>query len=372
MAQIDQPIGTYSDTTAQRKEITDAISFIDPVETPLIDWLGFNSANSKFKFVGDPNIKIEWLEDTYRALTSTMAASCTSTATSLTVTDGTDFKVGDVIQIDDEYCWTSAISTNTLTVERGWGGTTKATHASDDTITILYNARTEGADADQGPKTDVTQNSNYTMILEESVKVTGSQIAMAQYGIGDELSYQIRKLLPTLSRFLERACFYGKRTAGSTTTSPRSMGGFDVFITDNTSTTSAANMTLGNMEAVILSAHLDGGKPDTLVCSPLRLQTIKDLYDNSGYLTIQRDEDTVGMSIGKLQTPWGLMNFRSSRWCPNTRLYFLDSRYVGMYTYRPWSERELPSDGDYRLADLLGEFSLVVAQDKAHACLQLS
>jgi len=54
--------------------------------------------------------------------------------TTLTVTDGTVFSVGNYIKIDDEILFITAISTNDLTVERGRLGTTASTHEDDTDI----------------------------------------------------------------------------------------------------------------------------------------------------------------------------------------------------------------------------------------------
>lgn len=50
MAVFDQMVTTYSDTTPQKRAITDVISLIDPTDTPLIASLGgLDGAASKFR-----------------------------------------------------------------------------------------------------------------------------------------------------------------------------------------------------------------------------------------------------------------------------------------------------------------------------------
>jgi len=63
-------------------------------------------------------------------LTVTTADAITSTtATSISVTSATDLGPGQTILIDSEQLYITAISGNTLTVERGVNGTTAATHS---------------------------------------------------------------------------------------------------------------------------------------------------------------------------------------------------------------------------------------------------
>lgn len=57
------------------------------------------------------------------------AAITTSGATSITVTNGAWFAVGNTITIDSEQMYVSGIASNVLTVTRGYNGTTATTHS---------------------------------------------------------------------------------------------------------------------------------------------------------------------------------------------------------------------------------------------------
>ena len=63
-------------------------------------------------------------------------AQYSATDTTLTVTDGTKFAVGQTIVIDSEQIYVTAISTNDLTVARGVNGTTAAAHNDGTDISI--------------------------------------------------------------------------------------------------------------------------------------------------------------------------------------------------------------------------------------------
>ena len=60
----------------------------------------------------------------------------TSSATTLNVTSGGNFKVQQTIKIEDEQLYITAISSNALTVQRGKNGTTAASHVKTTTIYI--------------------------------------------------------------------------------------------------------------------------------------------------------------------------------------------------------------------------------------------
>src|SRR5258705_11059979 len=65
-------------------------------------------------------------------------------ATSLVVSDASIFDLGDVIQIEQEYCLVTATSssTNTLTITRGYAGTTAAIHNDLLPVYLVSNPRT--------------------------------------------------------------------------------------------------------------------------------------------------------------------------------------------------------------------------------------
>lgn len=71
-----------------------------------------------------------------RPLAHTINGAIDSSTTSIVVHDGTNFAAGDIIEFmaDGEQCYITTVATNTLTVIRGWGGTTKASQADDETI----------------------------------------------------------------------------------------------------------------------------------------------------------------------------------------------------------------------------------------------
>lgn len=64
-------------------------------------------------------------------------AQFSSSDTTLTVDDGTDFRVGQTILIESEQLLITAISTNDLTVVRGINGTTAAAHDDNTDVYIL-------------------------------------------------------------------------------------------------------------------------------------------------------------------------------------------------------------------------------------------
>ena len=371
MASLTSPLTTYSDTTPQKRIITDVISLIDPSDMPAIDALGgFDGASSKFRFVNGKGKTIEWLEDTLISLTGALNGSITSNVTTITLSDGDNFQEGHILQVDSERMWVSAVnnSTEVLTVTRAFGGTTGATHADSASVTIVGMARLEGADSDDIAFTDRTVGSNYTQIFHSEVKVSRSQNQISQYGIAEEMAYQENKVIPSLTRLLERQFYYGTTSAAGSATTPRMMGGYQAFVTDNK--VSGATLAQSQFENAVKAAYSDGGSgPWSAFVSPTNFQKIKNFYDSSVFLRVDRTENTVGMVVEQILTPYGMVNLVLDRWAKDSEIAIIDPKHAGFVTFYPFTAEPLAKSGDYERSEVVGEFSLAIRQDKAHAML---
>lgn len=373
MSVYDQPITSYNNTTIHDRIIAEIINLIDPMDVPVIARLGLDSARSKFRIGGD-GTKIEILEDEYAATSATAAQGTTITTSTLTITfaDGSVLKPGMILEHGGEQVVVSSISTNAVTVHsRSYGGT-NTTHAATSVWQIVGMARLEGADADYGPIMDVTAPYNYTSIYEESVKVTGTEAAIDHLGVGDMFEYQMAKKVKEQLRLLNRGFYHSVRAAGSATT-PRSFGGVGTYVTDNSSsiTTTLTKAALDNLAESIFN---DGGMPDLLILPPNGWKTLRGLLDSSSFIRLGQENTMFGMrNIARANLfAYDNIEILVDRWCPDTKAYLLDSDKVGFYTLRPFQQYGIYRKGDYIAGELVGEFSLLIANDKAHGYVTTS
>ncbi len=370
MAVFDQPKTVYSDSTAQARAISDVISMIDPRDTPLIARLGLDSAREKFKLSLD-GYKIELLEDELDPLDDAVndgAGWDNSSTTGLAVDDASKFQDGHILLVEDEKMVVKDVDTANNTIDvygRGFGGTNPATHADDTVIYIVGMARLEGDDADYGALTDVTAPYNYTSIFQKAIKVSGTMQAITQYGVDDEFMYQANKAVPHLLRLVERLAFYGERVEGSAT-APRSAGGLDTFITDNTLNAGGA-IAKADVDSLMEEIIMDGGYPDLLVMNPRVANDLRSLLDNSSFIRVGQNDNKLGLeAIERVVTQYGELELVMDRWCPIGTAYILQSDKVGFYALRPMMAYELAKVGDSIRGEVVGEFSLLVANDQAH------
>ena len=359
---------SYSNTEPIKRTVTDRIIMADPMSIVMINALGLDNS-SKFSFVNDPGLKYEWLEDTYvgRSTTVNDATSLTSatTATQFTVTTGALFQVGDVIQIDDEYMWVSAISTNTLTVTRGVAGT-QATHANSVTVYVRSRARLEGDDADDSPSVEVTTGYNYSQIFQKTIKVTRSNALLNRYGIPDIVDREIDKSMDELMMLLAMLPYHGYRASGDATTA-RSAAGLETFITTNDASISSAALTQKHIEDHIQLCWDGGGSPDLLVCGAWVKRKLADMF--APYVRTERSENRGGITIDYIMSPLGIeLAVVVDRFCPTDTAYILDTDYVGYITLDPFFEEDLGKAGDTKYyGQVVGEYGFVVAYEKAHS-----
>ena len=365
----DQTVTTYTDTTPHVRVISDVIKMISPRDTPLLAALGgLDAARNKFK-INQNGYKIEILEDELDPLTGTCAHTTTIATddTNFPVDDASAFQDGHVILIDSEYMVVKTIdaTNNTITVySRSYGGT-NATHASTSAIEIVGMARLEGDDADYGPVVDISAPYNYTGIFQKGLKVTGTLQKIAQYGITNEFDYQASKALPGLMRLIEKSAFHGVRAAGSAA-APRSFGGIGTFVTGN-SVNAGGGIAQTDVDNVMEYVMTDGGNPDLFVCHPSIANDLKALIDSSSFVRLNYENQQIGMlPVNRISTQYGQLQILMSRWCPTSKAFVLDSSKVGFYTLRPFGWEDIAKTGDSKKAEVVGEFSFLVANADAH------
>ena len=361
---------SYTNTVPQKRVVSDRILLTDPNEIVTINALGLDNA-SKFAFVNDPGRVYEWLEQKYNTRTLTATASglhSDSTTTTMSVADGTLVNVGDLLLIDSETVHVASKSTNTLTIVRNIAGTQATHHTSTLTITIVGNARVEGADANTSAYTLATSTTNVSQILQRSVEVSRTDQRLKRYGIPSIVDREIDMRMDELTQLLAMSPYYNGRVAGSNGVA-RIMGGFGTYITTNVTDASSGALTQKMIEDAVAAAWGYGGKPSLILCNSWAKRKIADFY--SGYVRTERSETMGGITIDEILTPLGLrLSVAVDRFCPANKLYLLDKNYVGFITLDEFFYEELGKTGDTAAkGQVVGEYGFVVGYEKAHAII---
>ena len=368
MAYLGQ-LNSYENVEPNKIMVTDRILLTNPLK--IATYLRLGSDVGKFDFVNTDGKNYRWLEDTYVAETDVAATGLSSGATAVTFTPTslTIYQPGDLIKIDDEIMWVSAVASGIPTITRGWGDTTGATHADGATATFVGRARIDGDTADDSPMTEVTSSTNYTQIYQRTIEIARTKQKMAQYGISDPMGREIDKKMDELLISLNKLPYFGEKYVGTNAALARTAGGMKTFITDNTAEKSSATLTRAMMDDMLQDIYDDGGDTDLILTGAFQQRQINDMYE--GFVTTDRVETVGGIKIHQLMNPitGGMIDILVDRACPSDELYLLQSSELAFYGFDPFFFEDLAKVGDAEKGQVVGEYGFVVRSDKWHGYL---
>jgi hypothetical protein len=364
------------------EDVSDLIAIVSPHETPLLD------------HVGDPKREAtstvhEWLEDSLLPNTDTVndpSIGDPATDTVFTVKTGSRFRVGDQIKLDDkpEVMLVTGIDGSELTVVRQYGSSPSADLVNNDGIHILGNAALEGDDAPATRFTNRVRKQNYTQIFTATVEVSGSQLAAQSIGLEDEMDYQKQERLRELLRDMENCVINGFAASANPQgdgTTRRTMRGILASLQSNQFEPGVGSMPDGDGEGndllneALLNAALreiweaSSGAIDTIVCGGFQKRRI-----NAFIATSQRfiDHDHAFSSmVDVYESDFGICRVVMSRWMPADALLLLDSSRIDVLPLmgRSFHYKPLASTGDAETGQIIGEYTLELRNEVAHAVL---
>ena len=375
-------VQSYVNTVPDKRMVSDRILMIDPYE--ISTYLALGTDVGKFNMVNRDGKVYEWLEDEFNPVADKLEAAITgTTTTTMTLVTEQAFQPGDIVLIGSEKIWISGMSSATATVTKGWGDTTKTTHADSAVVTLIGRARVEGDTADDSPSTEISSGYNYTQILQKTINVSRTKEKMAEYGVSSWEDYLIDKSMKELMMYLNKLPFYGTRSATATlggagsSTVARSAGGLRTFVTNNLTyaTSSAATggtaqaLTRKHIDDMLQNVWSDGGKPDLIITGAWAQRKLNDFYE--GFIMTSPDYKIGGNVISKLRHPidGSLIDILVDRHCPTNELWALQRNKIAFYPFDPFFYERLAKVGDFINGEVVGEYGFVVANDKAHGAV---
>ncbi len=360
------------------EDVSDIIGIISPYETPLLDVLGdpMRSAMSTHH---------EWLEDELlpnKDVIDDSAISDPDGDTAFDVANADRFRVGDQVQVEGsgELMLVTGISSSTLTVVRGYAGTTKEDLVDGQVVNILGNAALEGADKPDARFTARSRKGNYTQIFTSSVEVSGSDMAVHHLGLADEMDYQKQERLRELLRDLENTVINGGQPASNPQGSSsvrRTMKGIvqgisaNVFATGDSGFPSGTGLDEDKINYVLRQIW-DGsnGNVDLIVVNGFQKRQI------NGFLSESRafgaTDTTYRDMISIYESDFGVCRIVTSRWVPQDAVLLLDSSRLSVLPLagRSFHFKPLASGGDYECGELIGEYTLEMKNEGAHGIIR--
>jgi hypothetical protein len=373
----------YTDSAIAKRIINAMVDMVDWTQAPTIKRFGLNMED-RMKFENWPpggTKKVEWMDDSMSATKTTLSANISAVDTATcTVADGTLFHTGHVIKINNEVLTVEGVSGNTLTIARGAGGSTAATHTSGDTVTILTIAKKTMEDFHVGHTTNMNIVYNYTQILEESIQVAKDQQIAKDYGVDDTMAYHLGKLIGgsenvggkgragALTLRLAQTFYSGLRQQPSASARGM-MGGVPTYITNSLGATTTA-LSRDTIHKALREVYDNGGMPDLILCSSWGAEVINGLYEE--LVRTERSEQRGGSTIRYIDTPVVENVEILIDWmCPADTMYVLDSEKLGWATVRPFEVTDWFVNGDYSAKSVLGEYTFIVRNGtKSHRVIR--
>lgn len=357
---------TYNLTNGLMLDIEPMINLLSPYDVPLTGGYGADGRTAISQGTCFEK-QVQWLDEVLITPRTTSTATYASGATTVVVADADVFVVGDVfITAANEYVKVTAVDAagTSLTVTRGYAGSTAASIASGSAIVGIGSTLAEGSDPGVIRNVDRTTVTNNTQIFGPyAVGVSGSEQVVRKYGLNGttEFEHQVANRLKEAAVGIEQAVLYGKKQDGSASVG-RQMDGLISFISTNVDTSTTA-ITEATLLAQMQAAYDLGGLPDRLVVGSKTKRTISGW--NTG-LTVNsaRIDNGRGTIVDYFDCDFGRVSIILDRWCRTQDAFGFNRDQVELSTLRPLQFEPLAKTGDSIKGQIVGEKTLKVRRQR--------
>lgn len=367
------------------EDVSGIIAMIARDETPLLDFLspGDEPAWSTHH---------EWLDDALLPNRSLTTASGASGATAVNVTSGEGkyFRAGDTLKMSlisttasssyarDEVMLVTSVSSNELTVTRGFGGSTQSAFALGDEVQRVARGELEGADSPSAVANNMNRRGNWCQILTEPVNISGSRESariLGGIGSGATVSRETAKRLRELLAQLEFSVVQGIAPASveqGSSTVRRFMDGLKVQITSGVVDGSgySSGITEAGLNAAFRAAWDKGASDiDLLMVGGYQKRAINAFIGTSNRWWKPEDMRFKDM-IGIYESDYGPATVMLNRNIPRDAVIGIASNRVKVIPFadRSFFLKKLGDTGDSHKLQLIGEYTVEMRNgpDGAH------
>lgn len=251
------------------------------------------------------------------------------------------------------------------------------------------NKQVEGDDAAFATVAPTTRLSNYTQISRKAVIVSGTARAVDTAGRSDQFEYEAAKRSAELKRDMETILCSEQDSSAGTVTVARKLGGFESWITTNTSRAGGASsggyangrtsspqdasasgirsFTEGLLKTVMSSAWTNGGQPKLLIVNAYNKQQVSAF---SGIATQYRENSgvkqaTILAAAGVYVSDFGEIKIVPSRFSRGRSALLIDPEYWAVSYLRPFKTEKLAKTGDADKALMTVEYTLISKNEAA-------
>lgn len=250
-----------------------------------------------------------------------------------------------------------------------------------DLAAAANNAQAEGDTLTAKVVTPTVRLNNRTQISAKAVVVSGTQQALNQAGVKDQMAYQLSMVSLELKRDIETGLMANAVTA----TSPRQSRGMVGWIGDNVDSgvgyvapnyvTNTAQtdgtqraFTEAQLKNVLQKIFTAGGEPDTIMVGPSQKQTFSTFSGNA--TRFDKSEDAkLYAAIDVYVSDFGSLKVVPNRFQRSREAFVLTSDKIAVAYLRPFQTIELATTGDAQQREMIAEYCLEVRAPKAHGAI---
>jgi hypothetical protein len=327
--------------------------------------------------------KISWLDMSVGADSDVTTAESLAADTTVDVSDGTLFRSGMVLNAGEEILVVESVAGNVLTVQRGVGGTTAATIASGDTLSIESIGREENSLAATDGIYQPDDVENYFQTMDTAVEMSRRALATLQYGNTNDLAFQVnertRQLLIQMDKILIRGRKMELTIAGKKVSYTGGLGFFFDQAGAIDVTHGGAALTLDAINALNAEIKARGGMADSIVMGIKQARALQALVnakygsqrlsefvsDEGGLTTLPTDLPQIG-GVNKIVIDTNLKD---------SEIYLVSSSRM---TIVPMAQGNADESGAWQTKDatlpgqdgqkvrILGDFAMELRDTKTH------
>ena len=294
-------------STQRAIDMAKPILLLEPSAAPLTVLLG-NIEGRKRRAI-DPLFK--WHEDRAEARFDAVnyASGYNDSATSVVVDTGEVFAAQDIVKVPatGEIFYVSGVSSNTLTISRGFSGSTAAALPDNTVLLIIGTAAKEGDTSLAARSENPTAKTNYTQIFKTSVEESGTALSSSNESSPHDWDHQRKKQGIEHLKDIEYAFWHGKPSSATVSSSTvRTTGGVFHYCTSN-GQDMGGTMTEAEFEQFIRGGFRYGTQSKkTLFVSPLAMSVINQFSVAKLQTTVGQTK--YGVTIREVMTGHGTVN----------------------------------------------------------------
>jgi len=224
----------------------------------------------------------------------------------------------------------------------------------------------EGASATYNDLANPERRTNWTNIVTQTFRVSGTQEAVDHAGMGDPYDYQAAKALTNWKNQAEFTIVRGAMASGSSGVA-RQMAGLDSVITSHfTARNSGSSLSETEFNDAVKEVWNDVGSSDVfdMVLVPFALKQRISQFTAGSTKTVDASDKRLTRPVDVYESDGGIVRIfahkdvRSAAATPGpTFLGIKEDKYKIAYLRDPKRE-ELAKDGDRRNGQIVGEFTL--------------